>query len=143
MSIRRTWILAAVGMMMLPAGSAMADKMSYGAELKGTSEVPPASSTATGSVTMTFDTVSKQLEWKGSYSGLSGDATAAHVHGPAEVGTNAGVAIAIPSFKSPFTGTAALSDAQAADLTMGRLYVNVHTAKFPDGEVRGQILKNK
>jgi hypothetical protein len=130
-------------MAVLPAGGAFADKLSFGAELKGASEVPPTDSTGTGSVTMTFDTASKQLEWKGSYSGLSGDATAAHFHGPAEAGKNAGVAIPIPSIKSPFTGSAGLTDAQAEDLANGRLYVNVHSAKFPNGEIRGQVLKNK
>ena len=142
MMIRCAYLLIA-GMALATACPATADTISYGAELKGTSEVPPTASTGAGSVALTFDTASKQLEWKGSYAGLSGDATAAHFHGPAEVGTNAGVMIPIASFKSPFTGTAGLSDAQAADLAMGRLYINLHTSKFPNGEIRGQVLKNK
>jgi CHRD domain len=143
MMIRSRGLVAAALIVLMPVSGALADKLSYGAELKGTSEVPPTDSTGTGSVVMTFDTVSKQLEWKGSYAGLSGEATAAHFHGPAEVGANAGVTIQIPSFKSPFTGTAGLTDAQAADLAVGRLYINVHTAKFPNGEIRGQVLKDK
>jgi hypothetical protein len=42
---------------------------------------------------------------------------------------------------SPFTGTAALTEAQAADLLAGRWYVNVHTAGNPGGELRGQLMK--
>ena len=42
---------------------------------------------------------------------------------------------------SPAEGSATLTDAQAADLMSGRLYVNVHTAANPAGEIRGQVTK--
>ncbi len=48
--------------------------------LSGKNEVPPNESKATGAVTVTYDTASKKASWKGSYSGLSGPATAAHFH---------------------------------------------------------------
>ena len=73
---------------------------------------------------------------------MSGPATAAHFHGPAEVGKNAGVAVAIPNATtSPNEGSATLTDAQAADLLAGKYYVNVHTAANPGGEIRGQVTK--
>ena len=57
------------------------------------------------------------MTWKLTYSGLSGPATAAHFHGPAEAGKNAGVAVPIPNAgTSPVEGSATLTDAQAADL---------------------------
>jgi hypothetical protein len=91
---------------------------------------------------VTYDTQTKQLKWKVSYSGLSGPATAAHFHGPAEPGKNAGVMIPIQNIAtSPAEGSATLTDAQAADLMGGRLYVNVHTAANPGGEIRGQVTK--
>ena len=61
------------------------------AEIKCTSEVPPTTSQGAGNLMATFDTVSKKLTWKGTVSGLSGNATAAHFHGPAEPGKNARV----------------------------------------------------
>ncbi len=43
--------------------------------------------------------------------------------------------------EAPITGSATLTDAQLADLEAGRLYVNIHTAANPGGEIRGQIVK--
>jgi CHRD domain-containing protein len=118
----------------------------YKADLKGSSEVPPNETKGTGTVTATYDPATKELSWKGSYSGLTGDITAAHFHGPAEVGKNAGVAIWISTkgspFPSPFEGKATLTDAQAADLEKGLWYANFHTAANPGGELRGQMTKS-
>jgi hypothetical protein len=60
--------------------------MSFKADLKGASEIPPTTSQGTGNVTATYDTTSKKLAWKGTVSDLSGNATAAHFRGPAENG---------------------------------------------------------
>ncbi|MEA2835899.1 MAG: hypothetical protein QOD89_449 [Bradyrhizobium sp.] len=127
---------AAVGF----AGPAFADKMK--ATLDGKSQVPPNASAATGTADIDYDPGSKKLSWKLTYSGLSGPATAAHFHGPAEAGKNAGVAVPIPNAtSSPAEGSATLTDAQAADLTGGKYYINIHTAANPGGEIRGQVTK--
>ena len=125
------------------AAPAFAETVSYKADLKGASEVPAINSKATGTLTATYDTASKKLTWKGTYSDLSGEATAAHFHGPAEAGKNAGVVVPIAPAKSPMEGSATLTDAQAADLAAGKWYVNVHTAANKDGEIRGQVVKDK
>ena len=65
-------------------------------ELKSSNEVPPVDSKGTGSVTATLDTASKQLSWKGSVTGLSGPATAAHFHS-AESGKNGAVVVPMPA----------------------------------------------
>jgi hypothetical protein len=122
---------------------ALAEMVSFKADMKGSSEVPPTDSKGTGSVTATYDTASKTLAWKGSYSGLTDKPTMAHFHGPAQAGKNADVAVSITNIATPFEGTAALTDAQAADLMAGHWYVNVHTAAHPDGEIRGQVLKGQ
>ena len=124
----------------LLAGPASAEK--FKATLSGKSEVPPNASTATGTADIDYDPSTKKISWKLTYSGLSGPATAAHFHGPAETGKNAGVAVAIPNAgSSPAEGSATLTDAQAADLEAGQYYVNVHTAANPGGEIRGQVTK--
>ena len=108
--------------------------------LNGTSEVPPNTSTAKGTAVIGYDAVTKRLSWRLTHSGLTGPATAAHFHGPAEAGRNAGVAIAIPRAESsPVEGSVVLSDAQAADFLAGKYYVNIHTAANPGGEIRGQV----
>jgi hypothetical protein len=130
----------ALGAAIAFSGTAFADKMK--AVLDGKSEVPPNASTGTGTADLDYDPASKKLSWKLTYSGLSGAATAAHFHGPAEAGKNGGVAVAIPNAtSSPAEGSATLTDAQAADLTAGKYYVNVHTAANPGGEIRGQVTK--
>src|SRR3977135_2010768 len=122
------------------AGPAFADKMK--AALDGKSEVPANTSAGTGTADIDYDAASKKLTWKVTYSGLTGPATAAHFHGPAEPGKNAGVAVAIPNAtSSPVEGSATLTDAQAADLAAGKYYVNIHTAANPGGEIRGQVTK--
>ena len=140
MSNKTMLVTLALGAAISFAGPAFAEKMK--ATLDGKSQVPPNASAATGTADIDYDPASKKLSWKLSYSGLSGPATAAHFHGPAEAGKNAGVAVAIPNAaSSPVEGSATLTDAQAADLVAGRYYVNIHTAANPGGEIRGQVTK--
>jgi Cu/Zn superoxide dismutase len=123
------------------AAPAMAAMMSMKADLKASNEVPPGNSKATGTVTVTYDPATKKLSWKGSYSGLSGPATAAHFHGPASSGKNAGVMVPINPHGASFEGSATLNDAQANALMGGNMYVNIHTAAHKAGEIRGQVVK--
>ena len=140
MSNKTMLVTLTLGAAIAFAGPALADKMK--AKLDGKAEVPANASAATGTADIDYDPASKKLSWKLSYSGLSGPATAAHFHGPAEAGKNAGVAVAIPNAtSSPVDGSATLTDAQAADLVAGKYYINVHTAANPGGEIRGQVTK--
>ncbi len=41
----------------------------------------------------------------------------------------------------PINGNATLTDDQITQLQGGQWYFNLHTAKFPDGEIRGQVEK--
>ena len=130
----------ALGATVAFAGSASAEKLK--AVLDAKSEVPANASTATGTADIDYDAATKKLSWKVTYSGLTGPATAAHFHGPAEAGKNAGVMVPIPGIaSSPVEGSATLTDAQASDLLAGKLYVNIHTAANPGGEIRGQVTK--
>jgi hypothetical protein len=122
------------------ATPSFAEVVNMKASMDAKSEVPPTTSKGTGSVTASYDTGSKKLSWKGSYKDLSGPATAAHFH-VGEPGKNGGVAVPISPNASPFEGSATLTDAQAADLTAGKMYVNVHTEANKGGEIRGQLTK--
>jgi hypothetical protein len=136
-------VLACAGALAF-ASPSLAAMVNMKADLKASNEVPANDSKATGSVTVTYDTASKTLSWKGTYSGLTGPATAAHFHGPAPTGKNAGVMVPIfagATAKSPFEGSATLTDTQAQALESGQMYVNIHTDANKAGEIRGQVVK--
>jgi hypothetical protein len=119
--------------------------MKYKATLSSGEEVPPNTSAGKGNADLTLNSATKELSWNISFEGLTGDAVAAHIHGPADKGANAGVVVNLGTagqpVKSPLTGKATLTDAQIADLNAGKYYVNVHTAANKGGEIRGQVSK--
>ena len=134
--------------------SSNANTKTFHATLTADQEVPPTASSGTGTATLTLDPNTKMLTWSVTYNGLSGRpemlgaagrgaaATAAHIHGPAAPGANAGVVVDLsPSGPpvNPITGSTAVTDAQIADLIAGKDYVNIHTAVNKGGEIRGQI----
>ncbi|MFC0398237.1 CHRD domain-containing protein [Paraburkholderia rhizosphaerae] len=122
--------------------AAFADTVELKADLEPSSEVPPRVSHGRGALDATFDTATQSLRWTVTYEGLSGPATAAHFHGPAPVGQNAGIVIPIDKkgLPSPIKGSATLTEQQVTDLMAGQWYFNVHTAQNPMGEIRGQVL---
>lgn len=111
------------------------------AELKGSNEVPPNTSSGSGKAEAAFDTDTKVLTYTVTYANLTGPALGAHFHGPSEAGKNAGIALPFKSAQSPIQGTATLTETQAADLLAGKWYANIHTAANPGGELRGQMMK--
>ncbi len=114
------------------------------ATLKASSEVPAKDSAGTGMLTATLDTTTNEFKYHIVYSGLTGAATAAHFHGPAAEGVNAGPQVPIKGgVASPIDGSATLTADQAKDLLDGKWYFNVHTAANPGGEIRGQVMKGK
>ncbi|HXT82258.1 MAG TPA: CHRD domain-containing protein [Acetobacteraceae bacterium] len=133
-------VLAAV----LAAGflsPAFAATETFHAVMNGKSEVPATTSAGTGSATLSLDTATKELTYTVTFDKLTGPATAAHFHGPAAKGENAGVVVPIGGANptSPVHGTATLTEAQIKDLVGGKWYVNVHTAANKGGEIRGQV----
>ncbi len=122
--------------MMAPASNMVA----FTTQLRGANEVPANASTGSGSVDAALNKDTMKLSWKVNYSGLTGNATAAHFHGPAAVGANAGVALGWANpIANGMEGSATLTAAQAADLMAGKWYANIHTAANPGGELRGQM----
>ena len=107
--------------------------------LSGAQEVPPNTSTATGKSTVN---VGADMSVTGSIEVMGMTPTAAHIHEAAQ-GANGPVIV-------PFTKTGAntfapaagarLTEAQFASYKAGKLYVNVHSAQFPGGEIRMQMM---
>ena len=112
--------------------------------MSGGLETTPGSTDAGGSGTFSLD--GNTLHFDIEYHGLSGVATAAHIHGPATTTNDAPVLISLVPFNGgafgtngTLSGTIVLTAAQKAMILAGQTYVNVHTASHPSGEVRGQI----
>ena len=109
--------------------------------MNGSSEVPATTSTGTGSGTLFLS--GNVLTYAINYSGLTGPATAAHIHGPGDVTQAVGVLFPLTGFSGAagtLAGTQVLTADQLADLITGKTYANIHTAANPGGEIRGQIL---
>ena len=127
------------------AFSASAAEINFHANMTGAQEVPPKDSKGTGEVRGAVDPATKEMHYTVTWQGLSGPATAAHFHGPADSGANAGVVVPIGGKNptSPANGSAQLTEAQLKDLMAGKMYVNVHTAANPGGEIRGQVVPDQ
>jgi len=113
-------------------------------EVDGDHEVPPVQNTGSGSGMVTVDYDSGEITGSVTVSGLSGAVTAAHIH-PGFAGVNGGVLI--PLQVDPIdASTWMIPDATMLDATNlqalqdGGLYINLHTATNPNGEVRGQLV---
>ena len=116
---------------------AQAEMLKFHTDMAAGEETPATDSKGKGTADVTVDTDTKKVSWTVKVDGLTGDATAAHIHGPAAVGEKAGPEIDMS--KAIMEGSADITDAQIADIKAGKTYVNVHSAKFPDGEIRGQL----
>lgn len=129
-----TAAVAACAMLALPA---FAETVKYTADLSSASEVPPNDSDATGTADITVDTDAGTVAWVVTVDGLTGDPTAAHIHGPAAEDENAPPVVDMSD--AIMEGSGDITDDQLSDLEAGKYYVNVHTEEHPDGEVRGQL----
>jgi hypothetical protein len=129
------------------AGCGMMHSMGMGsnterftAAMTGAQEVPPVNTGASGTAEVTYNRDTGMLGYRVSYSGLSGPATAAHIHGPAAPGANAGEVVPFTNVgSSPITGEVHITPEQFNQLSSGQWYANVHTAAHPGGEIRGQL----
>ena len=154
----------------LAIAPAMAAPVVYTGTLLGSSEVPPVTSPGRGTVTVTYDPITRAMTHNVGFSTLLGTVTAAHVHccvaGP---GNNAGVATQTPtlpgfpsgissgtytstfdmsmasSYSASFvTSQGSVAQAEAALIDgMGRggAYFNVHSTAFPGGEIRADLFE--
>jgi len=133
------WLSFSFFAVFLLCSTAWAEQIRFKADLAAG---PGVTSSGKGTATASLDTTTKTLSWTVDYSGLSGPATAAHIHGPADPGANAGIVVPFSgNLASPIKGSATLTDAQIAQLEAGRWYVNIHTEANKPGEIRGQLVR--
>jgi hypothetical protein len=134
-------VLSLVAILGLAACGDTTSTQTFRATLNGANERPnPVTTAATGSATVELK--GNDMTLTGNFTDLSGAATLAHIHGPADENSTAG-----PLFNLSFTAATAgtlsfsktLTDAEVADLKAGKWYVNIHTGNNPGGEIRGQL----
>jgi CHRD domain len=146
-------LTAGIGVALAAAGSLVAlaiaapqeDTYRLTAGLKAGAEVPKPQGVPTGASGRFTGTVVEQandrarVTWRLTFSRLSGRAMAAHIH-TGRVGKAGGVMAGLCGpCRSGQRGTAMISHAQLRTIRAGRAYVNVHTARNPAGEIRGQV----
>ena len=123
--------------------SAAPATMTFKAHLTNKDEVPPTAGAGTGDGTVVLNTATNEITWNVTFSGLTGPAIAAHIHGPGVPGANAGVLVGFDPPKAPageIKGSNVILVKQVEDLKAGKWYVNIHTAANKGGEIRGQLM---
>lgn len=114
--------LAAVATIAMLAGSASAAPLKFSADLLGSNEVPANASPGTGTATVTIDPVAHTLRVQISFSDLSGNTTASHIHCCTVPGTNVGVATQTPSFVGFPAGVTSGTYDQTFDTTLASTF---------------------
>src|SRR6266851_245853 len=159
--------LATATALMLPV-PADALPITFVGNLAGANEVPPVASPGTGLATVLLDPTAQTMQINATFSGLTSNDVAAHIHCCAPLGTNAGVATTVPAFPGfPLGVTSGAYTSVVFDLTQptiynpafvtlqgglpqaeaalingienGLTYFNLHTVNFPGGEIRAQL----
>lgn len=123
----------------LPCEAAL---IALNAHLDGSQAVPPITTSGSGTASLVFDTVTKELSWNITFSGLSSGVASAQFQGPAKPGENANIIFsisAISGLNSPMIGSVTLNSNQEIDLLAELWYINIRTGLVPSGEIRGQV----
>jgi hypothetical protein len=142
---------------LVEVASAEAQVRNFTAQLSGGNETPGVVTGAGGVATITLNTATQTVTYRVDVYNLPSGATAAHFHasGPGVAGPIV-VGFTVPNGISndfAISGTASASDLQPRQaqgigswedfiqaLTLGQIYVNVHSQVNPGGEIRGQVV---
>lgn len=136
--MRATIALAILGLLTGTA-SGQAETLSLTAHLLGSYAVPQSKSDAYGEGEFHYDSGTGKLDYYLTFDGAA--PVKIDLHGPAGANENAASILSLPVSASPVSGAVTLTKAQADNLLAGTLYVDMHSAAYPDGEIRGQIRK--
>lgn len=169
--MRRTTILSLLlSVSLLAASTVQAALIQFTVDLSGDNENPAVSTPGNGTAQIDIDTVTRLLTIDVTFADLLGTTTAAHIHCCAAPPTNAMVATQVPTFMGFPLGVSSGSysnsfdmglassynpnfinahggtvDSAFADLLAGMLaemsYLNIHTTRFPGGEIRGTLMR--
>jgi hypothetical protein len=153
---RKSIIAGALAIAVAPAGVAVAQggETEVTARLNSRAEVPRTTSPATGRAELYIAGNQRSIRYELRASNLTGPPMAAHVHlGRRGVAGPVMIAIATSQFRLPregrltarqFTPVGNVRTFRQAirAIRAGRTYVNIHTARFPAGEIRGQLRAN-
>src|SRR5260221_10583054 len=160
--------LVIMAVLMLSAPAVHANQMTFIADLSGANEVPTVASPGTGLATIVLDPTAQTIQISATFSGLTSNDVAAHIHCCAPLGTNVGVATTVPAFPGfPLGVTSGTYSSVVFDLTQpliynpafvtmqgglsqaeaaliagiegGMTYLNIHTSANMGGEIRGQL----
>ena len=121
------------------ASGAQAAPLSLVAHLFGSGMVPATQSDAFAEAQFSYDSTAHSLEYYVNYDGVA--PSKVDLHGPAAANVKAASILDIPLSESPISGTVRLTPEQESELLAGRMYLDIHSQKYPDGEIRGQIVK--
>ena len=149
-SLKHFFVLLAIGSITLTACKKDCEdhcvKTKKGLKISPAQEVPMRESNGYGTLDVSYNKCTKVLNYKINWSGLTGPIQGSHIHGTAARGVNAPVKHDFTSLISKTT-SGTFSNSVTVDgiaikedsLLKGFYYVNLHTPKFPGGEIRGQI----
>jgi CHRD domain/PEP-CTERM motif len=160
--------LVLIAALTLQTPAAHATPITFVGHLSGLNEVPANNSPGTGLATIILDPTAQTLQVNATFSGLTSNDVAAHIHCCAPLGTNVGVATTLPAFPGfPLGVTSGTYNSVVFDLTQsliynpafvtleggipqaeaaliagienGQTYFNIHTVNFGGGEIRSQL----
>lgn len=128
-----------------PTAPQRAELAAFKAVLSGRQAVSSANTPARGELVAVLNRNTGQLRWKLTFSGLSGPVRGGQFQRQAASGQPASSVLAVGgrTLTSPYEGRAVLTPAQSADLLAGKWYVNLRTDRFPEGELRGQVVEQR
>lgn len=134
--------ILSVGLFIAGCADANATILHFATVLSGKNEQVPNSGSAAGTAAVTLNTDTRMMSYRIEYAGLSAPPVVMHFHGlrptaktPPEV-----ITIRLDHPPSPVTGSQLLNDRQITQLEHGDWYANIHTRKYPDGEIRGWLV---
>jgi len=132
------------GLPVVPTAAA-ADDILYSAIISDDDQSTPTYSPGKGYAEFRLERATLKLSWKITYQGLTSPPISAGLYGPENVGANAGQVIDLGTrgLKSPIVGSTVISDGVLGYLTTGRVYINIHTTRYRDGELRGQLRRQR
>lgn len=167
---RATILSLLVSVSLLAASAVHAAVIQFTVDLSGDNENPPAVTPGNGSAVIDLDTVTRLMTIDVTFADLLGTTTAAHIHCCAAPPTNVMVATQVPNFAGFPLGVSSGSYLNTFDMTLassynpafitahggtvesafadllaamlaGETYLNIHTTRFPGGEIRGTLMR--